>query len=625
MSKLLEMSCKYPMTELWTDSFHIDDHEYGLSQGSKGITSSPTWVSRMLCLEELDKHRDVIENIMSKYPNYNEYELIWAWTLEMGKQRSKVNLPLWEKGVPSVGRFSIQTSIYDYQNTDKMVAMAKEVDSCGPNMQVKIPATTQGIKAIELATLNGISVMATLVYSVDQAVAVANVIEKALTQREKEGLSNDNINPMCAVLLGMQDDWLKMYAEKKDYVINPEALCWPGVAICKKIYNIFKSRGYKTRVLTAYYRHQLHWSEFIGGDLAMTIPVKWQKRFANSDLEIKDYMSIAVDENHINQLLKLEPFKVAYTENSLKIEDFTNFKPVILTLRYFMEEYDKAVMKVRNIMLDQDNIESKVVKSDVKLVAFDVDGTLVSAHDHILLDSTIDALARLKSNGIKIAIATGRPFFAMDKRITDKITFDYFINSNGGCVYEQEELISSNMFTNDLIERLSDEISKDDQSIIFQFKDGSYCYHGYKRVHQMFLRHLGRTDYLRDNRQEKNRHKGDLTAAAVANIADEYIEKYRQMFPEIEFLDFAKEWYDITIRGCSKFKGIKEICELNKYDVSQVAAFGDALNDYEMIKGVKYGIAMGNALDAVKAVAYAVTEETHKDGIKNMCEKMGWI
>ena len=48
-SKLIEMREKYPQTELWTDSFHTADHAYGLTQGITGITTSPTWVSRMLC------------------------------------------------------------------------------------------------------------------------------------------------------------------------------------------------------------------------------------------------------------------------------------------------------------------------------------------------------------------------------------------------------------------------------------------------------------------------------------------------------------------------------------------------------------------------------------------------
>lgn len=350
-SKLIEMREKYPQTELWTDSFHTADHAYGLTQGITGITTSPTWVSRMLCNEEGSEHEKILCELQGKHPEYNEQEMIWAWTLEMGKRRSRVLLPRWEQGNPKQGRFSIQTSIYDYSNTEKMVRMAEEVNSCGPNMQVKIPSTKEGIKAMEEATFKGISVMATVCFSVDQAVAAAEAIERGMKRRTAQGLSNADLNPVCAVLLGMQEDWLKSYAESRDIVIHPDAFAWCGVAICKEVYRIFQERGYKTRVLTAYYRHQLHWSEFIGGDIIMTIPAKWQKRFANCDVEIRDYMSEAVAADKLKHLNKLTPFVQAYTQGSLTEDDFNSFGPVILTIRYFTEEYEKAVHKVRDILL----------------------------------------------------------------------------------------------------------------------------------------------------------------------------------------------------------------------------------------------------------------------------------
>ena len=83
----------------------------------------------------------------------------------------------------------------------------------------------------------------------------------------------------------------------------------------------------------------------------MTIPTKWQKRFANCDVEIRDYMSDAVAEDKLKQLYQLPPFVQAYTEGSLTKDDFNSFGPVILTIRYFTEEYEKAVHKVRDLML----------------------------------------------------------------------------------------------------------------------------------------------------------------------------------------------------------------------------------------------------------------------------------
>ncbi len=351
MSKLIELSKKFPNTEIWTDSFHVEDHVYGIEQNNTGVTTSPTWVSRMMCNENTEEHELIIRELKEKHPEYCEQEIIWEWTLEMGRRRSQIMLPLWKEGNPTKGRFSIQTSIFKYNNAQAMIEMSRQVHACNENMQVKIPSTAAGIVAMEEATYLGISVMATLCYSVDQAIAVAEAIESGLKRREDEGLANEHIHPVCAVLLGMQDDWLKEYADKKNIVVHPDAMNWGGVSICKKVYNIYKERNYKTRILTAYYRHQLHFSEFIGGDLIMTIPTKWQKRFAASDLEIKNIMNQPVEEFKLNELMKLEPFNLAYQEGSLKVSEFDCFPPVVLTLHYFTDEYEKAIHKVRNMML----------------------------------------------------------------------------------------------------------------------------------------------------------------------------------------------------------------------------------------------------------------------------------
>ena len=351
-NKLLEMTEVFPHCELWTDSFAIEDHIYGLSNGTKGITTSPTWVSKMMCLEPFEEHREIISKLHTLHPEYNEMELTWAWTLEMGKQRKGIMLPLWEKGAPRQGRFSIQTSIYEYNNYERMLTMAREVASCGSNMQVKIPCTEAGIRVIEQATYEGISCMGTQCFSVDQSVACCAAIERALDKREKKGSSNAMINPMIALLPGMQDESIKAVSESEGLAIHPDALNWAGIAIAKKSIRIIEERKYRTRPLIAYYRNMLHWREFIGGDLAMTIPVKWQKRFVSSDVVIKDYFHEEPEEWILDELLKVPLFSSSYNEGSLQNEDFVSLPQVTSTFSYFTSEYQKAVEKVRSFCLN---------------------------------------------------------------------------------------------------------------------------------------------------------------------------------------------------------------------------------------------------------------------------------
>lgn len=339
----------FPQTHIWMDSFHVEDHILGLENGCVGITTSPTWVSHMVLEEECQL--PLMQKLVRENPGKSEQELLWMLTLENAAERSKIMLPLWEKEKPYKGRFAVQVSVYDSFNKEKIVKMAKDVHALGPNMQVKIPSTKAGIEAMEEATYLGITVMATLCFSVDQAVCAAEAIERGLKRREAEGLDNSMIAPVCAVLLGMQEDWLNGYMLNNSLVIDPAAVVHAGVAVTKKVSSIYKERGFKTRVLTAYYRHLLHFREFIGGEIMMTIPARWQKRFAHCEMEIKDYMSEPVKEEYLKALLSLEPFKLSYMEGSLDVEDFDSYAPVVMTLRYFTSSYEKAILKLRDVIL----------------------------------------------------------------------------------------------------------------------------------------------------------------------------------------------------------------------------------------------------------------------------------
>lgn len=204
---------------------------------------------------------------------------------------------------------------------------------------------------MEEATFEGISVMATLCYSLDQAVAAAEAIQRGLERRKAAKLDNSMLNPVCAVLLGMQEDWLRNYATSQHIILDPETFFYAGEAVCKKIYEVYKEHRYTPRVLVAYYRHHRHWSAFMGGDIIMTIPYKWQKCFEQCNIPIQNNMNIPVPAQYLNQLNNLPPFVQATTEGSLEPHDFDTFPPVVLTLRYFMEIYDRGVQQFRNLML----------------------------------------------------------------------------------------------------------------------------------------------------------------------------------------------------------------------------------------------------------------------------------
>jgi transaldolase len=105
-------------------------------------------------------------------------------------------------------------------------------------------------------------------------------------------------------------------------------------------------------MLAAAYRHHMHWSELIGGDLVQAIPYEWQLLFNKSDVEVKKRMQNPVDPAIVEELhRKFADFRRAYDENGMKAEEFDRFGATARTLRTFIGSYMELVACVRDFML----------------------------------------------------------------------------------------------------------------------------------------------------------------------------------------------------------------------------------------------------------------------------------
>jgi transaldolase len=167
------------------------------------------------------------------------------------------------------------------------VRQAEHLSQLAPNIIVKIPVTAAGVTAIEEATYRGISINATVCFSLPQCVAVAEAVERGLTRREQEGKDIETMGSVCTIMVGRLDDWLKVVADKQNISVDPGVLEWAGLAVFKKTYRLFQERGYRLRLLSAAFRNHMHWSELIGGDVVISPPHAWQKRFNACDVGVE--------------------------------------------------------------------------------------------------------------------------------------------------------------------------------------------------------------------------------------------------------------------------------------------------------------------------------------------------
>jgi transaldolase len=283
---------------------------------------------------------------------WGEEEITWALFKEIAVRGAELLQPVFERERGLKGRLSIQTDPRLYRNPAALVEQARRFAALASNMQVKIPATSAGIKAIEDATAAGVNVNATVSFTVPQAIAVAEAVERGLRRREEAGEDTSTMRPVSTMMVGRLEDWLEVVASRDGILLTPGAVNWAGIACFKQAYPIFGERGYRTRLLAAAYRHHLHWSQLVGGDVVLTIPSKWQRLFNASDIEPRPRMDEPVPPEIVEELERLLPdFRRAFEPEGLAVEEFDTFGPTVRTLRSFIGSYHDLAATVREFML----------------------------------------------------------------------------------------------------------------------------------------------------------------------------------------------------------------------------------------------------------------------------------
>ena len=343
-------------TCLWNDSASIQELTYSMEHGAVGATCNPVIVLGVL-KKEMGSWKDRIRALIEERASATEEEISWQLVREVSIKAASLLKPVFDAHRGRNGRLSIQTDPRFYRDTESIVRQAQEFDRLAPNMIVKIPVTRAGIPAIEEATYRGISINATVCFTLPQCVAVAEAVERGLARREKESKDIAAMGPVCTIMVGRLDDWLKVVAEKENITIDPGYLEWAGVAVFKKTYQIFRERGYRIRLLSAAFRNHMHWSEFIGGDVVISPPYAWQVRLNASDIEVRPRIDKPVDSRIVEDLLRKFPdFRSAYSEGGLSLDGFDSFAPTRRTLRQFITACHDLDGLVRDFMLPNPDV-----------------------------------------------------------------------------------------------------------------------------------------------------------------------------------------------------------------------------------------------------------------------------
>lgn len=338
-------------TCLWNDSAAIDELIYAIEHGAVGATCNPV-IAMAVLAGDTATWRPRTEALLRELPTATEDTIAWKLVEELSIRSAQLLEPIFETHGGRNGRLSIQTDPRFFRDSDAIVEQALTFSRLAPNMIVKIPVTRAGIPAIEEATYRGVSINATVCFTLAQCIAVAEAVERGLRRREHDGKDIGSMGPVCTIMVGRLDDWLRVVMERERIALDPGYLEWAGVAVFKKTYAIFRERGYRIRLLSAAFRNHMHWSEFIGADAVVSPTSAWQKRINASDIDVIPRIDVPVDPKVVDGLLAhFEDFRRAYAENGLSVEEFDRFGATRQTLRQFCAACGDLNAFVRDVMI----------------------------------------------------------------------------------------------------------------------------------------------------------------------------------------------------------------------------------------------------------------------------------
>ncbi len=263
--------------------------------------------------------------------------------------------------------------------------------------------------------------------------------------------------------------------------------------------------------------------------------------------------------------------------------------------------------------------QESVDPSGIKVIFFDVDGTLLSHTTGQVPESTRRALKKAQENGVKIVIATGRDIVELAKLPVMDLNFDGYLTLNGNiCLDENKKMFDGN------------EIDPGEVEILVQIFQGG-------RIPFVLIGEEGRyinfVDDVVINTQnathgtipETGKYHGEKIYQCLGFVAKDVRERLEKLLDNCSITSWNDTGIDIIAKTGGKAAGIQKFLTRENLTRSEVMAFGDGENDMAMIEYAGIGVAMGNGKDSLKQVADYVTSSVDEDGIENALKHFGII
>ncbi|MGI6696373.1 MAG: transaldolase family protein [Christensenellales bacterium] len=331
----LQRVIKETKTRFWVNNPTIADSQTSLESGAFACTTNPAYCSKLYQMAP-DFIGGIVKDVVARNDQSSPlseqvYHLAAAEIM-------KVFLPLYEKTGGKAGFVTIQEDPRREHEHDYIVEASKRAAKLNKNFMAKIPVTAPGLIAIkEMVALN-IPICATEIFSLSQAVALVETYEEACRK------TGNRPEIFITHITGIMDDYFGSLAKSEKLDISLEALKQAGTIIAKKEYKYLEEAGYAGRMLGGGARGPQHFTEFVGGDMHITINWSTAVELNANNTDPVDAIDNEADPAVVKALMeKLPNFKRSYDEDGMKPEEFEDYGPTMLFRTQFLNGYSRLI------------------------------------------------------------------------------------------------------------------------------------------------------------------------------------------------------------------------------------------------------------------------------------------
>ena len=319
----------------------------------QGVTTNQplTW-------QVLEKHpapwRAWLEAEARKTPGLPVQEAMWRLFIEIAARGAAMVWPLADANRFRCGQICCQVDPRDMTNLDAMLVQARRIHAAAPNIMVKLPGTKEGVDAVRILAAEGVPTNVTLGFTVPQLVAVGEAAKAGLVEAHRRGTNLRYWRSCAGMMLGRYEDHplLQAQAKERGITLSVADLRWAGIAIFRKAHQLYRERGYPTKLMAASMRvgptvdgvmRVWHLEKLAGANAVLTVFPNILEGFLMTygTAPLPSQIDAPIPADVMERLMRIPYFSEAYDEGGMTPEQFVAHPALQVTAASFAESMVK--------------------------------------------------------------------------------------------------------------------------------------------------------------------------------------------------------------------------------------------------------------------------------------------